>query len=158
MTDDYEALVNGRSIVPSGKWTFAWIDPAAGVARLADGTRTWLIAVEGAGTEWTVTLNGRRIPVTVQSWRERVLAEVAGAVRSHAGPLDITATLPGLIVAVAVSAGQQVSEGDALITIEAMKMQNEVLAPRGGRIAAVAVEPGQTVATGALLVRIEDGA
>jgi acetyl/propionyl-CoA carboxylase alpha subunit len=158
MTDEYEAQVDGRPIVPATDWTFAWIDATAGVARLTDGSRTWLIALEGAGSDWIVTLHGRRIPVTVRSWRERVLAEVAGATRAHIGPLDITATLPGLIVAVAVAAGQDVSEGDALITIEAMKMQNEVLAPRGGRIAAVAVEAGQTVATGALLVRIEDRA
>jgi biotin carboxyl carrier protein len=158
MTDDYEALIDGRAVDPAGEWTFTWIDASVGVARLTDGTRTWLIALEGTGSDWIVTVNGRRVSVTVRSWRERVLAEVAGAMRTHAGPLDITATLPGLIVAVGVSPGQEVSEGDALITIEAMKMQNEVLAPRGGRIAAVAVEAGQTVATGALLVRIEDGA
>jgi acetyl/propionyl-CoA carboxylase alpha subunit len=158
MSDDYEAQVDGRTLQPADGWGFAWIDRAAGIARLTDGALTWLVALEGDGADWIVTLHGRRIPVTVRSWRERVLAEVAGAVRTHAGPLDITATLPGLIVTVAVSAGQHVSEGDPLITIEAMKMQNEVLAPRGGRIAAVAVEAGQTVATGALLVRIEDEA
>jgi biotin carboxyl carrier protein len=156
MTDDYEAQVDGRDVLPAGDWDFTWIDDAAGVARLTDGTRTWLVALEGGGSEWVVTLKGRRIPVTVRSWRERVLAEVAGVARTHAGPLDITATLPGLIVAVAVSAGQDVSQGDPLITIEAMKMQNEIVAPRAGRIARVAVEAGQTVATGALLVRIED--
>jgi acetyl/propionyl-CoA carboxylase alpha subunit len=158
MSDDYEAQVDGRPIQPPDAGNFAWIDRAAGVARLTDGSESWLVALEGGGTDWIVTLHGRRIPVTVRSWRERVLAEVAGAVHTHAGPLDITATLPGLIVGVAVSVGQDVSEGDPLITIEAMKMQNEVLAPRGGRIAAVAVEGGQTVATGALLVRIQDRA
>ncbi len=51
--------------------------------------------------------------------------------------------------------GDEVEEGAALLTIEAMKMQNEVRAPRGGRIAAVGVVAGQPVATGVLLLRIE---
>ena len=65
------------------------------------------------------------------------------------------ATLPGLIVAVAVAAGDEVDEGAALLTIEAMKMQNEVRAPRAGRVIELEVAPGQTVATGAALLRLE---
>jgi biotin carboxyl carrier protein len=156
MTDDYEAQVGGRAVRPAPGWAIEWVDADAGVARLTDGQRSVLVAVEGNETRWTVTIHGRRIGVEVRSWRERVMAEVARSTSSHAGPIDVTATLPGMIVAVAVAAGDEVEEGDRLLTIEAMKMQNEVRAPRGGRIAAIAAEPGQTVATGALLVRIED--
>ena len=55
----------------------------------------------------------------------------------------------------AVAAGDQVDEGTPLLTIEAMKMQNEVRAPRAGRILEVEVAPGQTVATGTGLLRLE---
>ena len=65
------------------------------------------------------------------------------------------ATLPGLIVAVSVAPGDEVDEGAALLTIEAMKMQNEVRAPRAGRVIELEVAPGQTVATGAALLRLE---
>ena len=47
------------------------------------------------------------------------------------------------------------AEGEPLLTIEAMKMQNEVRAPRPGRVMEVAVAAGQPVATGALLLRLE---
>jgi biotin carboxyl carrier protein len=67
----------------------------------------------------------------------------------------VKATLPGLIVAVAVEAGTEVAEGMTLLTIEAMKMQNEVRAPRAGTVAEVTVAAGQAVATGTPLVRIE---
>ena len=77
------------------------------------------------------------------------------ALSEPGAPVDIRATLPGLVVAVSVEEGDQVEAGAALLTIEAMKMQNEVRAPRGGRIAALAVTPGQPVATGVLLLRIE---
>ena len=95
-----------------------------------------------------------RIPVTVQSWRERVLAEAETEGTAQAGPVEVRATLPGLIVAVAVAPGDEVDEGAALLTIEAMKMQNEVRAPRAGRV----IEwrsPRADGRTGAALLRLE---
>ena len=58
-------------------------------------------------------------------------------------------------MAINVADGDEVEEGASLLTIEAMKMQNEVRAPRAGRITAVGVSVGQPVATGVLLLRIE---
>ena len=152
---DLETRVGGDPATPAEGWKLDWVDRAHGVARLTDGERSLAVLVEGQGTDWTVTLRGRRIPVTVRSWRERVLAEAETEARAHAGPLEVRATLPGLIVAVAVAAGDEVAEGMPLLTIEAMKMQNEVRAPRAGRILEVEVSPGQTVATGAGLLRLE---
>jgi biotin carboxyl carrier protein len=63
--------------------------------------------------------------------------------------------LPGLVVAVAVQEGDEVVQGATLLTVEAMKMQNEVRSPRAGRVAGLAVIPGQAVAAGAPLLRIE---
>jgi glutaconyl-CoA/methylmalonyl-CoA decarboxylase subunit gamma len=91
----------------------------------------------------------------VRTWRERVMAAAETAARSHAGPVEVKATLPGLIVAIGVGPGDEVEEGAPLLTIEAMKMQNEVRAPRAGRVIEVAVSSGQTVATGASLLRLE---
>jgi biotin carboxyl carrier protein len=152
---DLETRVGGEPIVAAEGWRLNWVDAAHGVARLTDGERSVLVLVEGHRTDWTVTLRGRRIPVTVRSWRERVLAEAETEARSHAGPVEVRATLPGLIVTVAVAAGDEVEEGAALLTIEAMKMQNDVRAPRAGRVVEVEVAPGQTVATGAGLLRLE---
>jgi acetyl/propionyl-CoA carboxylase alpha subunit len=151
---DFEIRVAGeRAAAPDG-WHLEWTDPRLGVARLVGPDRMLAVLVEGAGSDWVVTLRGRRIPVSVWTWRERVLAEAESATRGHAGPIDVKATLPGLIVAVAVSAGDDVEEGAPLMTIEAMKMQNEVRAPRAGRIIEVVVAAGQTVATGAALLRL----
>ena len=66
------------------------------------------------------------------------------------------ATLAGLTVPVAFTAGDEVAEGAALLTIEAMKMQNEVRAPRPGRVVEIAVAAGSAVATGAPLLTIDD--
>jgi biotin carboxyl carrier protein len=152
---DLEARIGGERVPPSHGWDLELDDPERGVGRLVNGSVAVPVLVEGAGTDWVVTLRGRRIPVTVQSWRERVMAEAETAASAHHGLVDVRATLPGLVVAVAVAAGEEVVEGAPLLTIEAMKMQNEVRAPRAGRVIEVSVTAGQAVATGASLLRLE---
>jgi acetyl/propionyl-CoA carboxylase alpha subunit len=152
---DYEARFEGDTLQPAVGWTLEWIDRGRGIGRLTTGQAGRPVIVEGAGSEWFVTLAGRRIPISVLTGRERQLAEARGAAADSGAPVDVRATLPGLVVSVSVAEGDEVEEGAALLTIEAMKMQNEVRAPRGGRIAALEVATGQPVATGALLLRIE---
>jgi acetyl/propionyl-CoA carboxylase alpha subunit len=152
---ELELRIDGEAVDPMAGWTVSWVDEAAGVARLTDGTRSVTCLVEGAGSDWVVTLHGRRIGVSARSWRERILAEAESAASHRGGPVEVRATLPGLVVAVSVVEGDEVAEGDALLTIEAMKMQNEVRSPRAGRVTAVAVSAGQAVAAGAPLLRIE---
>lgn len=147
--------IGGEEVEPAAGWRVEWLDRRRGIARLTDGERTRTAIVEGAGTQWSVTLSGRRVPVTVQSWRERLLAKARAAAAGEGGPLEIRSTLPGLVVAVKVEAGAEVAAGDSLLTIEAMKMQNEVRAPRDGTVGQVAVAAGQPVAAGVLLLRLE---
>ena len=85
-----------------------------------------------------------------------MLAAAERETAARGGPVDVKATLPGLVVAVAVAEGDVVAAGQGLLTIEAMKMQNEVRAPRAGRVTRLSVAAGSTVATGALLIRIDD--
>ena len=152
---DYELRVDGERHDPAEGWRLEWDDRRHGRARLVDGERSIPVIVEGSGSDWVVTLRGRRIPVSVRSWRERLIAEAETAARHHSGPIVIKATLPGLIVGVEVTEGDEVEEGAPLLTIEAMKMQNEVRAPRSGRVLEVSVASGQTVATGVALLRLE---
>ena len=60
--------------------------------------------------------------------------------------------MPGNLLKVNVTAGQAVKEGDLLVVLEAMKMENEIFAPRAGTVAPVPVTKGATVDTGATLV------
>ena len=152
---DYEVRSGDRVITPAADWQLELHDPTHGVGRLTNGERSIPVIVEGQGSDRVVTLRGRRIAVAVRSWRERLLAEAERAAHVNVGPIVITATLPGMIVTVAVEAGDEVEEGAPLVTIEAMKMQNEVRAPRAGRVIEVQVASGQAVATGAALLRLE---
>jgi biotin carboxyl carrier protein len=152
---DYEVRIGGERVDPAAGWWLELDDPVRGIGRLTDGTASVPVMVEGSGSEWVVTIRGRRVPVSVRSWRERVMAEAETAAAGHSGPIEVRATLPGLVVVVDVAVGDEVAEGAPLLTLEAMKMQNEVRAPRPGTILEVAVEPGQAVATGALLMLLD---
>lgn len=151
----YEVRVAGERVQVGEGWSLEWVDRDAGIGLLVGPERSVPVLVEGSGAEWAVTIRGRRIPVTVRTWRERMLAEAEGATRAHGGAVTVKASLPGLVVGIHVAAGDDVQEGESLLTIEAMKMQNEVRAPRPARIAAVAVAAGQVVATGDALLSLE---
>ena len=64
----------------------------------------------------------------------------------------VDAPMPGTILKVNVAVGQTVKEGDLLVILEAMKMENEIFAPKGGTVTQVLVEKGAAVNTGAPLV------
>ena len=151
-----DVLVDGRPIQPAPGWELAWVDRAHGEALMRrEGDRVPVL-VEGDGSERVVTIRGRRFDVTVLGHRDRLLAETTRLLGRRHGPAEVRATLPGLVVRVAVSPGDVVAAGDALVTVEAMKMQNEIRAPRAGRVASVEVVTGKAIASGALLVRLED--
>ncbi|MBQ6398457.1 MAG: biotin/lipoyl-binding protein [Oscillospiraceae bacterium] len=66
----------------------------------------------------------------------------------------VKSPMPGNILKINVAQGQAVKEGDVLIVLEAMKMENEIVAPRSGSVAQIAVSKGQVVETGTPLVVI----
>lgn len=66
----------------------------------------------------------------------------------------VKAPIPGNILKINVAPGQKVEEGDVLIVLEAMKMENEIVAAKSGTVAQVAVSKGAVVETGTPLVVI----
>ena len=64
----------------------------------------------------------------------------------------MTAPMPGNVLDVLVAVGAKVSAGDAVVLLEAMKMENEIVAPQDGTVASVSVKKGDTVNSGDLLV------
>ena len=66
----------------------------------------------------------------------------------------VDSPMPGTILKVNVAAGQAVKEGDLLVVLEAMKMENEIFAPKSGTVSQVAVSKGASVNTGDVLVVI----
>jgi len=79
-----------------------------------------------------------------------------GSVHGH-GAADglVTAPMPGKVTSVEVAAGDRVSKGQRLLTLEAMKMEHGLTAPFDGVVGEVSAEPGAQVSEGAVLARIE---
>ena len=71
------------------------------------------------------------------------------------GSRGLRADMPGKVIRVLVRRGDAVTSGQALLVLEAMKMQNEIRSPKTGVVKEVAVEPGRAVNSGDLLIAIE---
>ncbi len=69
-----------------------------------------------------------------------------------AGANTVNAPMPGKVIAVAVTVGQTVKKGDLLLTLEAMKMENEIFAQADAVVSEVLVEAGQTVPAGGPMI------
>ena len=81
-------------------------------------------------------------------------APAAPAASVQAGTTPVNSPMPGTILDVKVAVGQAVKEGDLVVILEAMKMENEIYAPCAGTIAQVLTNKGASVDTGAPLVTI----
>ena len=99
-------------------------------------------------------LNGQPRDVTVT---DRTVAKAEGGrVKAEPGnPLHVAAPMPGAVVTVVVSGGEEVAAGQKLLTLEAMKMETTLYAERTGKIAEVLAQPHTQVEAGDLLVRFE---
>lgn len=75
-------------------------------------------------------------------------------IRPESGDGRVKAPIPGLIDRILVVKGQQVTAGDPMIVLEAMKMENEIRAPRSGVVTSVRVKPGDSVVRNTILAEV----
>jgi biotin carboxyl carrier protein len=94
--------------------------------------------------DWQVLLRGRLFHAIVEDEREKRL-RAAGSKVAEGGEFHLKAPMPGLVVAIPVEEGQEVKQGQVLLVLESMKMQNELKAPRDGTISRIRVKAGETV-------------
>lgn len=109
-----------------------------------------------------VTINGKTYKVELEKEEapaaaavRRPAAAAAPAAAAPAGLMTVKSPLPGSIVKVLVKAGQAIKKGDVLLTMESMKMENNVTAEADGTVKAVYVEPGKNVMQDDKLIDIE---
>ena len=128
---------------------------AAELAEVVRG-RVWSVLIEGHAHE-VAFLGGDRVSVdgdevTIDIADERAIAAGRAGPRSAGGRQEIRAPMPGLLKRIHVAEGAAIQEGDALATLEAMKMENELRAAHAGTIAQIAVAEGTKVESGTLLI------
>ena len=104
---------------------------------------------------WEVLMRGRRYSVIVEDERERLLRFAAGDSRPQQGPFHLQSPMPGQVIEIPVQTGQEVKEGDVLLILESMKMQNELKSPRSGRVSRILVTPHENVEQNQTLLCVE---
>lgn len=122
---------------------------------IRSGGRVVHAVYEAAEEDGLVVFRGRELALSFETERHRLLKRFASthlAMHSHA---EIKASMPGMVVRVTVAAGDQVAKGQAVLILEAMKMENEVRAPIDGTVREIIVAPGKAVEKGDLLMVLD---
>jgi biotin carboxyl carrier protein len=103
---------------------------------------------------WQVHLLGQFYQVRVEDEREKRLRLADKGVERPDAEFVLKAPMPGLVVAVPVSEGQQVEKGQTLLVLESMKMQNELRAPQAGTVVRLRVKAGESVQQKQILLNV----
>src|SRR5690606_16032664 len=111
------------------------------------------VAAEVEREQVALQMVGERFVVHVEDERERAAHAVAG--NKASGKRELRAAMPGIVVDIKVAEGDVVEEGQTLVVLEAMKMQNPLLAEGAGKIVRLCCKKGEAVAAGAMLLEIE---
>jgi biotin carboxyl carrier protein len=151
--------VDGGVVRVAGREITAHLSPIPGTPLrhllLADESLTLVMTPPEPG-RWEVQLHGFHHAVDVVDERTRHIRSLTGDRGARRGPAHLKAPMPGLVARILVTAGQAVSQGQGLVVLEAMKMENELRAAAGGTVKAIAVVPGQAVEKGQMLVELGD--
>ncbi|RLI79599.1 acetyl-CoA carboxylase biotin carboxyl carrier protein subunit [Archaeoglobales archaeon] len=116
-----------------------------GVYKVKIGDKTAEVTIEREGIK-KVNLSSRTLPKETKVKTKVKESKVVNAV---------TAMLPGTIVKILVDVGEEVKAGQALLILEAMKMENEIVSPRDGVVKEIKVKEGMKVETGEVLMVVE---
>lgn len=146
---EHEILVNGE------KYEIDFQQLAeAGLISLLLNHRSLEAIVEERDDHWQVLIHGELYEAQVQDERAYRLARARGTEAVVTGDAAVKAPMPGLIVAVHVVEGDRVLQGDKVVILESMKMENELRAPRDGVVTRVHVQAGASVEKDQALVVI----
>lgn len=114
------------------------------------------VELEKADGVWKVSVGGKSFSIEVEGGSA---AEQGAKKRKRSGrgkkSGTISSSIPGKVVSISVSEGQSVAEGEVVMILEAMKMQNEIHAPVSGSVSSVNCKPGESVEANSPLVVIE---
>lgn len=149
INQDDRVLVDGREV----NVDFHSIDRDVLYSLLLDNHSYEAVIEERDGAH-QVLLRGRLYSVDVQDEQRTRLIQGSRGFSPPTGEILIKAPMPGLIVKVPVTEGQEIQAGQNVVILESMKMENELKSPRAGTVTRVKVQPKDSVEKGQVLVTI----
>lgn len=145
-------------VLDGGAGEADWVEISPAAYSVIIGSRSFELRVAGRqgdpgvhASAYDVTCGARQYRIEIRDPRRRRHSAPDGI---HDGMQEILAPMPGRIVKILVAENQEIVQGQGLLVIEAMKMQNELRAPRAGRVERVYVKELTGVETGFKLIRL----
>lgn len=114
-----------------------------------------VVSTDFANKKLSILINGNPYEVKISDEYDALVKQLGLTVSSGQKVKEIKAPMPGLVLDVMAAVGQEVVKGDALLILEAMKMENVIKAQGDGVVKEVSVGKGETVDKGAILVEME---
>ncbi len=142
----YEVILDGHASIVDARF------PEAGVIHMIRDGEAYELDVRETDGGQEVTLYGSRYMVEVLDERRKVLRSLGRGARGGGGRQVLATSMPGKVVALLVELGEVVEEGQGIVVVESMKMENELKAEHAGVVTEIVVVPGETVEGGASLV------
>lgn len=104
--------------------------------------------------EYVINVNSNSYTVKISNDIDQLIKEMGFTVGSSIKANSIKAPMPGIILSVNVEENQAVKEGETLLILEAMKMENAITAPKDGIIKSIYAKSGETAEKGELLIEM----
>ncbi|HVX39881.1 MAG TPA: acetyl-CoA carboxylase biotin carboxyl carrier protein subunit [Gemmatimonadaceae bacterium] len=157
--ETHEVLLDADGVHLEGENLAAQVTTIDGtpvrIVKIGDAVHRVVVRPGASRGAYTLWLDGYRFEVEALDERARAIRELSAAAAGPSGPAPLVAPMPGLVVRVHVQVGDQVSAGQGLVVMEAMKMENELRTQAAGRVKTVRATPGTAVEKGAVLIELE---
>ena len=113
------------------------------------------VEANAAGKKLKIEIEGKIFDIEIKDELDQVLEKMGFGSAINKAIKEIKAPMPGLVLEIAIVDGQDVNEGDKILILEAMKMENCIMIHTNARIKKVIVAAGQAVEKGQVLVELE---
>ncbi len=159
--DNYKFTVNEEFDVQLSTEAIANLD----LIELSDGGyhlireeqvyRIELIEADYTNKFMVIKVNGTPQRIQIEDQYDQLIQKLGLSVNASQKVNDIKAPMPGLVLDIPVTVGQEVKKGDGLIVLEAMKMENMIKSPGEGKVKAILIDQGAAVDKGQILIEME---
>jgi biotin carboxyl carrier protein len=160
MEKPFQISVNEKpfDITPSETDALDLVSTGGNTFHILKNNKAYKVELQGNDAKaktFVFKINGSQYSVKVTDKYDRLIDQLGMKVRLAQGGGDIKAPMPGLVLEVAVEAGQSVIKGDKVLILEAMKMENVIKASGDGKVKAIHIKKGTAVEKGQLLIEME---
>jgi acetyl/propionyl-CoA carboxylase alpha subunit len=156
---DFEIVLKDNHIKINDKELFPDVQPQSdgSLSMILEGKSYNIRLIQGIEDEklYTWRVNGSDYRVKLSDEMDILLAKLGLSSLAGKKINEVKAPMPGLVLSVLTSVGQEVKKGDSLLILEAMKMENIIKSPAEGKIKNICVQPQNKVEKNAVLIEFE---